>query len=73
MMQTSNARVHDAPCIPRMLTIREEAKAGPLSEYTLRLMLKQGRLPGVYVGGGARKFLVNHDRLCDMLNGSAEV
>lgn len=57
---------------PRMLTVREGAKVGPLSEYTLRLMLKQGKLPGVYVGRSGKKFLVNHDRLCDMLNGSTE-
>lgn len=69
MMQTSSTQTHNTP---RMLSIREEAKAGPLSEYTLRLMLKQGKLPGVYVGSGGRKFLVNHDRLCDLLNGSAE-
>ena len=30
---------------PRMVTIRQAAKLGPLTEYTLRLMEKQGRLP----------------------------
>lgn len=29
---------------PRMVTIRQAAKLGPLTEYTLRLMEKQGRL-----------------------------
>lgn len=45
-------------------SIRETAKRGPLSEYCLRLMLKQNTLPGVYSG---KKFLVNYDRLLDQL------
>lgn len=45
-------------------SIRETAKRGPLSEYCLRLMLKQNSLPGVYSG---RKFLVNYDRLLEQL------
>lgn len=51
---------------PRMLTIRQAAKLGPLTEYTLRLMEKQGRLPCLYVG---RKCLVNYDRLLEILGG----
>ena len=31
-------------------TIRQAAKRGPLSEHSLRLMQKQGRLPGFFVG-----------------------
>lgn len=46
-------------------SIREAAKRGPLSEYCLRLMQKQGKLPGVYSG---KKFLVNYDRLLERLN-----
>lgn len=53
---------------PRMLTIREAAREGPLSEYALRLMLKQGQLPGVHIG---TKYLVNYDRLLLQLNGEA--
>ncbi len=52
--------------VPRMRTIREVAKTGLLSEYTLRLMEKQGRLPCVYVG---RKCLINLDKLIEQLNG----
>lgn len=51
---------------PRMLTIRQAAKLGPLTEYTLRLMEKQGQLPCLYVG---RKCLVNYDRLLEVLGG----
>lgn len=46
-------------------SIREAAKRGPVSEYCLRLMLKQGNPPGIYSG---RKFLVNYDLLLEQLN-----
>lgn len=45
-------------------SIREAARRGPVSEYLLRLWLKQGKLPGVYSG---KKFLVNYDRLLEQL------
>lgn len=49
-------------------SIREAAKRGPLTEYCLRLMLKQGNLPGLYSG---RKYLVNYERLLEQLGGEA--
>ncbi len=49
-------------------SIREAARRGPLSEYCLRLMLKQNRLPGTYSG---KKFLVNYDLLMEQLNGES--
>lgn len=51
--------------VPRFMSIREVAKTGLLSEYTLRLMEKQKRLPCVYTG---RKCLINFDRLVEQLN-----
>lgn len=51
---------------PQMLTIRQCARRGPLSEYTLRVMEKQGKLPCLHVG---RKCLVNYDRLLELLGG----
>lgn len=51
--------------IPRFMSIREVARTGILSEYTLRLMEKQKQLPCVYTG---RKCLVNFDRLVEQLN-----
>ena len=51
--------------LPRMRTIREVSRTGLLSEYALRKMQKEGRLPCVYVG---RKCLINLDRLIDLLN-----
>jgi hypothetical protein len=47
-----------------MMTIREIAATGILPEHALRLMLKAGRLPAIYVG---KKALVNFDKLCEQL------
>lgn len=51
--------------VPRFMSIREVAKTGILSEYTLRLMEKQGKLPCIHTG---RKCLINFDKLVDQLN-----
>ena len=51
--------------VPQMLTIRQAAAIGPLSEYALRLLQKQGCLPGVQIG---KKYLVNYDRLIEQLS-----
>ena len=51
--------------IPRMMTIRQVAQQGVLSEYTLRLLEKQNRLPCIYTG---RRCLVNYNRLVELLN-----
>lgn len=51
--------------VPRFMSIREVAKTGILSEYTLRLMEKQKQLPCVYTG---RKCLINFDKLVEQLN-----
>lgn len=53
--------------VPRFMSIREVAKTGILSEYTLRLMEKQNRLPCMYTG---RKCLINFDKLVEQLNTS---
>lgn len=53
-------------------SIRQAAKRGPVSEYLLRLWLKQGKLPGVYSG---KKFLVNYEKLLaqlDAMGGESE-
>ncbi len=51
---------------PKMMTVREIARTGLLSEYALRTMLKEGKLPAIYVGN---KALINYDRLCEALAG----
>ena len=51
--------------IPRFMTIRETAKTGIMSEHNLRLMLRQNRLPGVFMGN---IFRVNFNMLIEQLN-----
>lgn len=51
--------------MPRMKTIRQTAALGILPEHRLRLLLKQGKLPGVYSGN---RFLVNVDALSIQLD-----
>lgn len=54
---------------PRLLSIRETASTGIMPEYSLRALVKMGKVPGVDVGG---KYLVNYDALCAMLWAQAE-
>lgn len=49
----------------KFLTIRETAKIGILSEYQLRMMRQQGRLPGIYSG---TRFKVNLNLLMEQLD-----
>ena len=46
-------------------TIRQAAALGPLSESYLRLLQKQRKLPGFYVG---RHFRINYELLIAQLN-----
>lgn len=50
--------------VPRLMTIRETAKAGILPEHRIRQMQKQGKLPGIYSGN---KFLVNAEMLVQLV------
>lgn len=50
---------------PTMMTVREIASTGLLSEHALRLMLKAGKLPAIYIG---KKALINYDKLCAELH-----
>ena len=56
--------------IPKFMTIRETARTGILSEYHLRLLEKQGRLPGVRSGN---RFKVNIGLLVEQLNRESAV
>lgn len=49
---------------PRMMTVREIARTGLMSEHALRLLLKAGKLPAIFIG---KKALINYDRLCEQL------
>ena len=53
------------PTLPKMMTIREVAKTGILSEHALRVMLRQGKLPSIMVGN---KALINYSKLVEQLN-----
>ena len=50
---------------PKMMTVREIARTGLMSEHALRLMLKAGKLPAIFIGN---KALINYDKLCDDLS-----
>ena len=50
-------------------TIRQTTKRGPLSEHSLRLMQKAGKLPGFYVGNHYR---VNYDALIEQLQAESK-
>lgn len=54
----------DTTNIPRMLTIREVAKTGLLSEYALRQLCKQGKVPCITVNN---KVLINFDAFVEQL------
>lgn len=62
--------MNEAKNLPKMMTIREVAKTGLLPEHALRLMWKQGKLPGITVGN---KALINFDALVDQLHGLKEM
>ena len=50
---------------PNMMTVREIARTGLLSEHALRIMLKAGKLPAIFIG---KKALINYDKLCEQLS-----
>lgn len=64
---TSSLEQSEHP-MPHMMTIREVAETGVLSESFLRRLLKQNRLPAVYIGS---KALINYDRLLEFLNSTS--
>lgn len=49
---------------PTMMTIREIARTGLMSEHALRMMLKAGNLPAIFIG---KKAFINYDKLCEEL------
>ena len=51
---------------PTMMTVREIARTGIMSEHALRRLLNAGKLPAIYIG---KKALINYDKLCAELQG----
>lgn len=52
--------------LPKMMTIRQVAKTGLLSEYALRQLCKQGKVPCITVGTSG-KILINFDAFVQQL------
>ena len=48
----------------RFLTIRQMSKATGISEYLIRRLVKQGKLPAFYSGN---KALLNYTKVCEIL------
>jgi len=51
--------------VPKMMTIREIAKSTGISEYGIRRMVKEGKIPSVNVGA---KVLINYNKVCELIN-----
>ena len=47
-----------------MMTVRELARTGILTEHAIRLMVKQNKLPVLYIGKNA---LINYEKTVEML------
>lgn len=56
--------MNDKKDIPRLLTVRQTAKTEILPEHTIRILLKTGWIPAIYVG---KKALINFDKLVEKL------
>lgn len=55
---------------PRMMTVAEAVKASGLTEFTVRQLVKNGRIKFIRLGKGLRgKLLINADSLVQYLNG----
>ena len=61
----NNTNINTNTFIPKMMTIREVASTGLMSEYTLRAMVKKGQGPCVKAG---TKVFINFELFCAMLN-----
>lgn len=54
----------DTKSMPRMMTIRQIAATGILSEHAIRMLVKAGKIPHLTVG---KKVLINLDTVLKML------
>lgn len=65
-MRQGNIQAFNPPHMPqRFMTIRQTAAAGYDTEFHLRLLLKQGKLPGFFSG---RTFKVNVPMFVELLD-----
>lgn len=49
---------------PTMMTIREIAGTGLMSEHALRIMLKAGKLPAIFIGKKHLSIMISCVRNC---------
>lgn len=49
---------------PKMMSIREIAATGLLTESAIRRLIKEGKIQAVYIG---KKALINYDKLVEVL------
>ena len=49
--------------IPKMMTVREIAATGVLTETAIRRLLREGKLPAIYSG---KKAFINFDLMCEL-------
>lgn len=54
----------DTKSMPKMMTIRQIAATGILSEHAIRMLVKAGKIPHLTVG---KKVLINLDTVLKML------
>ena len=56
--------------MPEFKTIRQAAASGILSEHRIRVLVEQGKCPGIQTGN---RFLVNMTALAEMLDAMSRV
>ena len=56
----------DTKSMPKMMTIRQIAATGILSEHAIRMLVKAGKIPHLTVG---KKVLINYNTVVKMLEG----
>lgn len=56
--------------MPEFKTIRQTAASGILSEHRIRVLVAQGKCPGIQTGN---RFLVNMTALAEMLDAMSRV
>ena len=54
---------------PKMMTIRQFAKTGLLTEHAIRMLIKQKKLPAIFVGSEA---LLDYDAVTEAIQKLAE-
>lgn len=64
-IQVSTERTRPATPLPRLMTIKQVANTGIVTEYALRTLITQNRIPYVRIGN---RSLINYEKLLEFLN-----